>query len=118
MDGGRSFDARKVYDAGANEVLFPQILREPDGSLDLAFYGSGASRDAGALRWTRAADEKSPLSAPRVLRDHFRFEPSPNATAWPGSYFGWAWHDGAVYAASVDNAGDQPHIAFTRAPSR
>ncbi len=117
-DGGRSFGDRKTYDAGAVLVMYPQIAREPDGAIDLAFYASGTGSEPGALRWVRAAEEKTTLSASKVVRDHFRFEPTREEGAWPGSSFGWAWHDGSLYAASIDNSGEQPHVAFTRTSLR
>jgi len=116
-DGGRSFDARKTYDAGPILVMYPQLAREGDGSLDLAFYASGATPEAGALRWVRAAEEKAVLSASKVVRDHFRFASTREESAWPGSSFGWAWRDGSLFAASIDNSGEQPHVVFSRVSS-
>jgi hypothetical protein len=116
-DGGRSFDDRKTYDAGALLVMYPQMAREPDGAIDLAFYASGATPETGALRWARTTEAKAGLPASKVVRDHFRFEPTREERAWPGGSFGWTLHEGTLYAASVDNTGELPHVVFTRTPS-
>jgi hypothetical protein len=134
IDGGRSFDIRRTYEAGSQLVLDPQIAREPDGTVDVAFYGSSAERaehaargaepappspspgptsDAAALRWFHV-DERGAFSPTKIARDHLRFEPSPSAVAWPGSYFGWTWNEGALFVASVDNTEGKPHVAFAR----
>jgi hypothetical protein len=130
IDGGRSFDIRRTYEASGQLVLDPQLAREPDGTADIAFYASNVDRpehvahgaeppppsaapDAAALRWFHV-DERGTLSPTRVARDHHRFEPSASALAWPGSYFGWSWNDGALFVASVDNTEGKPHVAFAR----
>ena len=103
---------------GASPMMHPRLAREPDGAIDLAFYAAGPTPDTSALRWMRAADDKTPLLASKVARDHFLFEPSPKEAAWGGSYFGWAWRDNALYAASIDSSASLPHVAFTKIPSR
>ena len=135
VDGGRSFDIRRTYEVGGQLVLDPQVAREPDGTTDIAFYASNADRperpehgahgaeppppsppaDAAAatLRWFHV-DERGVFSPTRVARDHLRFESSPSALAWPGSYFGWTWNDGTLFVASVDNTEGKPHVAFAR----
>jgi hypothetical protein len=130
VDGGRSFDIRRSYEAGSQLVLDPQIVREPDGTMDVAFYASNAERpertargaeppspattpEAAALRWFHV-DERGTFSATRIARDHLRFEPSASSLAWPGSYFGWTWNEGALFVASVDNSEGKPHVALAR----
>jgi hypothetical protein len=118
-DGGRSFDVRKVYEAGGSSIVYPQIAREGDGSVDIAFYASGATPETGALRSLRfTLDEKAGLTGSKVVRDHFHFDPAAGESALPGTYFGWAWHDSALFAASIDNSGEGPHVVFTRTPTR
>ncbi|HEY2516652.1 MAG TPA: sialidase family protein [Polyangiaceae bacterium] len=115
FDGGRTFDARRILDLGPTSALHPQMAREADGPIDLAFYASASDPDAGSLRWMRAADNLSPLGGARVARDKVRFDAKPQGRAWPGGYFGWQWRDGALYAALADATDDNlPHIAFTR----
>jgi hypothetical protein len=118
-DGGRSFDVRRSYDAGSVSIEYPQIAREGDGSVDVAFYASGATPEGGALRSVRfSADEKGSVSASKIVRDHFHFDPLGDQNMLPGTYFGWAWHDSALFAASIDNSGEGPHVVFTRTPTR
>ena len=119
FDGGRTFDARRTLDLGANVALHPQLAREADGPIDLAFYASPPESEAGSLRWVRAADDRSPLGGVRVAREKIRFDSKPRAQAWPGAYFGWQWREGALYAALVDATQDDlPHITFARVATR
>ncbi len=113
-DGGRVFDSRRVLDGGGVAMMHPQIAREYDGAIDLAYYAAGTARETGALRWTRAESDHSPLVLGRVGRPSFRFEPARDKRAWPGDYFGWAWRAGTLYAASSDNGGEITRVAFTR----
>jgi hypothetical protein len=115
-DGGRVFDSRRVLDGGGVAMMHPQIAREYDGAIDLAYYAAGATPEAGALRWTRAESDHAPLGLglSHVGRPSFRFEPARDKRAWPGDYFGWAWRAGTLYAASSDNAGEITRVAFTR----
>jgi hypothetical protein len=118
FDGGRTFDQRRVVQANGAPMMHPRLTREPDGAIDLAFYAAGSTPGTSALRWIRAADDKAPLQPSKVARDHLRVDASPKDAAWPGSYFGWAWHDGWLYAASIDASAALPHVTFTRIASR
>jgi hypothetical protein len=117
-DGGRTFDARRSLVAGAIPLLHPQLAREDDGTLDLAFYAGGAAPGAGALRWVRLEKDRAPLTLGKAARANFRFEPAADKSGWPGESFGWGWEAGNLYAASVDNSESSPHVAFTRIPSK
>jgi hypothetical protein len=116
-DGGRTFDARRVAES-SGRVLAPQMVREAQGAVDIAYYAAGAAdggEAAGSLRWVRATDDKSAFGPSRLARANFRF-PAPSDAAWPGTTFGLAWQDGTLYAASVDNSSAAPHVALTRIP--
>ena len=118
LDGGRTFDSRRVFEGGSLLMMHPQLVREPDGDLNLAFYAAGPTPDTGALRWLHADADRSPLGPSKVLRPGFRFETAPEAHNWPGLYFGLGWQDGTLYAASIDNSGDMAHVAFTRVATK
>jgi hypothetical protein len=118
VDGGRTFDSRRTLAAGGAPMMHPALAREPDGTLDLAFYVGGVAPESGALRWLRAANDQSPFGASKVVRPNLRLQLAADQRAWPGAYFGWGFRAGSLYAASVDNSGEAPHVAFSRIAAR
>jgi hypothetical protein len=113
VDGGRMFDVRHVYDATPLLLTAPQIAVEPDGAADVAFYASGSSPDGGSIRWFHI-DERGALSPARTAREGLRFQTSAAEADWPGHTFGWAWHEGALFVASVANRDGKAHVTFAR----
>jgi hypothetical protein len=116
FDGGRTYDWRRTIEMPSDAVaLHPQLVREPDGTLDVAFYQANAGADAGdaaSLKYVRLEKGAASASAPRVVSDHVRIARDRKSPMWPGDSLGLAWHDGKLYVASIDATGDLSHVAF------
>jgi hypothetical protein len=116
FDGGRTYDWRRTIEMGDSLAIHPQIVREPDGAIDVAYYAMPSGADAGeggSLRYVRIAEKGSALSSPRIAHDHVKISRERKDPAWPGDYFGLGWHDGKLYLASIDATGDVSHVSFT-----
>jgi hypothetical protein len=117
-DQGQTFDSTvDVADPRAgHRFMYPVLVTEGGGVLDLAYYAGAADDDKTAtLRRTRSTDGKT--FAPSVLvHQPLTLETSRTVPQWIGDYVGRAYAGGNLYVVYVDNAGAKPHIAFYRTP--
>jgi hypothetical protein len=117
FDGGRTYDWRRTIEMGDSVAMHPQVVREPDGAIDVAYYTMPTSADAGdatgALRYLRIAERGGGVVAPRVAHDHVKIARERKSPYWPGDYFGLAWREGKLYFASIDAGGDVSHVELT-----
>jgi hypothetical protein len=95
-------------------AMYPVLVGEGQGTLDLAYYVGNADDDPKAsLRRTRSLDGKTfpdtvPVHSPLTL------ETNRENTQWVGDYVGAAFQGGDLFLVFTDNATATPHIAFYR----
>jgi hypothetical protein len=122
FDGGRTFDWRRTLDTSDGLAMHPEILREPDGALDVVYYAGPAgapdtASPAGAVRWARVPHSDAPLTAPRTGREPVRFVRERRDTAWPGDYFGVAWRSNELLVTTIDATSGPAHVALWTVPT-
>jgi hypothetical protein len=116
-DGGRSFDLRKPIQDLASGPLFmhPQMVREANGTLDLAYYSARAAEDTDAsFRFMQLDGNAAPLGPSETIHQPLLFEISERKRSLEGDYVGLAAFDGNVYTVYTDNETGTSHIAFQR----
>ncbi|MGC4119787.1 MAG: sialidase family protein [Myxococcales bacterium] len=116
-DHGQTFDfyADPVGKPAA-AYMYPRLVGERGGALDLAFYaGSGPNDAAASLRRSRSLDGRE--FAATVVHQPLRLTTSRTAARWVGDYTGLASSEGNLFLAYTENSSAAPHIALHRTPA-
>jgi hypothetical protein len=97
------------------EAMFPVILRESSGTLDVAYLAGHADMDPmGSVRLTRATG--STFAPSTAIDGPLSFDVDRTATTWLGDYFGAVLHGPAMYVAYPMNTTGLDHIYFRKVP--
>ena len=108
-DRGKTFASRVLLRDEHGFVMHPQLVREPSGVLEMAYFAGRSEGDTdGAFRVTRSS---SPVRA-RTLGTPVRFVSRRSDPAWVGDYVGFAVARDRLYIATIDNARGTPHVVF------
>jgi hypothetical protein len=117
-DAGKSIDRHaSVLDPKAGRrAMYPVLVGEGDGTLDLSYYAGNFDDDPKAeLRRTRSTDGVT-FPPTHLVHAPLTLETNRAAPQWIGDYVGGAYHDGNLYLVFTDNAATTTHIAFYRTP--
>jgi hypothetical protein len=113
-DRGKTFASRAFLRDEHGFVMHPQLVREPSGVLEMAYFAGRSEGDAdGAFRIMRVS---APLRA-RALGSPVRFVSRRSDPAWVGDYIGLALTGDRLYVATIDNARGTPHVVFMEVAS-
>ena len=122
-DGGLTFEAHdNVSSRAAGDLyLTPTLVRGPEGSLHVVYYGNGAAgagEDRGVLVWSTSHDLGATFSPPVPLRSGLRFVHlgADGGDAWLGYWIGVVAAEGGLHVSYVDNVGHPSRIAYLRRP--
>jgi hypothetical protein len=117
-DSGKTIDSRSsVLDTSVSHAMYPVLVGEGDGTLDLSYYAGNYDNDPNAFfARTRSTDGTSfsPLSP---IHSKLTLETNRAVSAWIGDYVGGAYQGGDVFLVYTDNGSPTPHIAFLRTPA-
>jgi hypothetical protein len=116
-DGGSTIDTRiDVHDhASGSLFMFPEIVREDGGAIDIAYYAGASVADAEAsFRTARSVDFQT-FSPSFTVSSPLTLTADRGAPGWLGDYVGLAWQGGQLFSAFSDNASGSAHTAFWRA---
>lgn len=103
-------------DGSAEFFLFPQLAREPAGSLALAAYRAGSEGTATAdLIYVVSSDGGLSFAKPTTIATGLSPSLQRHVPDWLGDYFGWGPIAAGIGAAYIDNASGFSHIAFAEA---
>jgi hypothetical protein len=105
-----------VQDSAAGKYfMFPNLVREDSGALDLTYYaGSGQGDKAATFRRARSTDRGKTFAPSLVLHKPITFEQGRATLAWIGDYLGLTWSAGNLFMAYTDNSSGTSHTAFYR----
>ena len=110
-DGGRTFDARTEVREANLVLLQPAMAREASGATAVVYYAGRDAPDAlGAVRWNRIASVGDPATPAREVRAPIFL--GKGDSTWLKDSLRVATAPGHLFAAFVDNADGNPHIAF------
>lgn len=118
VDGGKSFGLTvSVHDPSAGAFfLLPQLVREPEGALDLSYYAGQFDEDPkGSFRVARtiASDSFGPSES---LFEPLTFLQSRTDPRWLGDYTGLFARDGKLYASFAINDTGVSHVGAAVRP--
>jgi hypothetical protein len=112
---GATIDSRIDLDTGSGAIMFPEIVAEPDGALDVSYYGGVDAPDpAAALRWLRSTDGGRTFGPSEIAHAPIMLDPARTKPLWLGDYMGLAFAGHDLYFAYIDNATGTGHAAFYR----
>jgi hypothetical protein len=115
-NGGASFDAPVVVSDGAAGTLylFPQIVKDPSGKLEIVYY-QGADKMPATL--TRATSDTGATWTTSALGSAGTFTLDRTLASWLGDYLGLGASAGSTFVSYTENSAGKAHIGFTKVTS-
>ncbi|GAC1538111.1 MAG: hypothetical protein NVS3B10_29450 [Polyangiales bacterium] len=116
-DGGKTIDdGHAGQDVAAGALfMFPGIVGEDSGALDISYYAGPAKEDpASTLRWARSTDGGKTFADSVVAYQPIKLETARNKATWLGDYMGLSFGGGNLFLAYADNGKGAAHAAAYR----
>ncbi|HSQ66650.1 MAG TPA: hypothetical protein VLM85_25695 [Polyangiaceae bacterium] len=116
-DGGRTFWGRAAH-RPSSKLLHPTLVRAESGAFGmLAMMGAGAGDTHGSASVVAlSTDGRSQSGLTRTALAPVTFAVRRDGPGYVGDYLGFARVGDALFAAVVDNAAGEAHVAVVRVP--
>jgi hypothetical protein len=112
-NGGGIFEAAVTVSDGAagTQYLFPQLVRDPSGKLEIVYY---QGTDGNPATLTRATSDTGATWKTSSLGAAGTFTLDRTLASWLGDYMGLASANGSTFVSYTENSEAKAHIAFTK----
>jgi hypothetical protein len=106
-------DAGAIADAGALYLL-PQVLVEPDGSIDVTYYRGTAEGGDATMELRRSTDGGVTFGAPKILAKDLKLVADRASRQWLGDYTSLVMGPSGAIAAFADNSTSTTRVRVSR----